>query len=146
MPIQHPVGAGTILLCDYGLGGFREPEMTKRRPAVVISPRLPHRDNLCAVVPLSGSEPARPVLYVVRLELACPLPEPFAQSVWWAKCDMIATVGFRRLDLFRTGRDQHGKRRYLQPKLPSTDFARVQVGVLHGLGLGNLISPDFGLN
>jgi mRNA interferase MazF len=140
MPIQYPVGPGTILLCDYSMGGFRDPEMVKRRPAIVVSPRLPHRnDLLCAVVPLSGSEPVRPVDYVVRLELAAPLPHPFPQSVWWAKCDMIATVGFQRLDLFRTERDQSGKRKYIHPKLSPEDLERVQGGILHGLGLGKWI-------
>jgi uncharacterized protein YifN (PemK superfamily) len=47
MGIKYPVGIGTILLCDYSRGGFQPPEMVKKRPAVVISPRLPHRDGLC---------------------------------------------------------------------------------------------------
>jgi len=34
-----------------------------------------------------------------------PLPEPFSYSVAWAKCDMLATVAFDRLDLLRTERD-----------------------------------------
>lgn len=138
MAIRYPVRPGTILLCDYSLGGFREPEMVKRRPAVVVSPRLPHRDELCTVVPLSGSEPDRPLAYVIRVELSAPLPEPFEQSVWWAKCDMLATVAFRRLDLFRTGRDQEGKRKYLHPLLPESDLMRVRQGVLHALGIGHL--------
>ena len=71
--------------------------MVKRRPAIVISPRLPHRDGLCTVVPLSGTAPARNVDYVVKLDLEAPLPEPFGQRVWWVKCDMIATVTFERL-------------------------------------------------
>jgi hypothetical protein len=75
------------------------------------------------------------VQYVVRLEFFEPLPPPFEQSIWWAKCDMIATVGFERLDLFRTGRDQDGKRKYLQPKVVSTDAERVRAGVLAALGI-----------
>lgn len=49
MAIRFPVSPGTILLCDYATG-FRAPEMVKRRPAVVISPHLRHRDRLCSVV------------------------------------------------------------------------------------------------
>lgn len=141
MSIQFAVGPGTILLCDYSRGGFQGPEMVKRRPAVVISPRLPYRDGLCAVVPLSGSAPTHAVNYVVRLEFSQALPEPFEQRVWWAKCDMIATVAFARLDLFRSGRDQ-GRRRYFHPKLTGTDFGRVRAGVLYGLGFGNLTLSD----
>jgi mRNA interferase MazF len=74
--------------------------------------------------------------YVVRIELSQALPEPFGETVWWAKCDMIATVGFHRLDLFGTNRDQNGKRKYLHPMLSAAEFASVQDAVLAGLGLG----------
>jgi hypothetical protein len=53
------------------------------------------------------------------------------RAVAWAKCDMLATVGFERLDLFHTARDQYGKRRYLHPKLTGADLERVKSGVLH---------------
>ena len=135
MPIQFPVAPGTVLLCDYDTG-FRPPEMTKRRPVVVISPRLPHRDGLCTVVPLSGSPPLRELPYQCRLNLAEPLPPPFSYSVWWVKCDMLATVGFGRLDLFRTARDQTGRRKYVHPKVSPEDLARVRACVLSALGMG----------
>jgi mRNA interferase MazF len=134
MAIQVAVGPGTILLCDYSLGGFLEPEMVKRRPAIVLSPRLPFRDGLCSVVPLSSSPPSRLVDYVVQLTLPT-LPAPFEEPVCWAKCDMVATVGFKRLDLFRTGRDQLGKRKYIHPVLAAEDLERVRQGVLAALGL-----------
>lgn len=135
MAIQFAVGPGTILLCDYSLGGFRAPEMVKRRPAIVISPRLPFRDGLCSIVPLSSSPPTHLVDYVVHIALPKPLPDPFDQQVCWAKCDMIATVAFERLDLFRTKRDQSGKRKYLHPVLGAEDLDRVRQGVLAALGL-----------
>lgn len=53
----------------------------------------------------------------------------------WAKCDMIATVGFDRLDLLRTGRDNHGRRKYLHPRISEADFERVINGVMSALGL-----------
>ena len=137
MPLRYPVTPGTLLLCDYGLGGFREPEMVKRRPSVVISPRLPHRDGLCAVVPLSATEPTHNVPYVVRIELSEELPEPFSLKICWAKCDMVATVAFARLDLFRTDRE-HGARRYLTPKVGTANFDAIMQGVLHGLGMNHL--------
>lgn len=137
MAIQYPVAPGTILLCNYDTG-FREPEMIKRRPAVVISPRLPYRDQLCAVVPLSTTPPLKEVLYQCRIVPPVPLPPPFDASAFWAKADMAATVAFHRLDLFRTDRDQTGKRRYLHPKLSTEDMQRVQCCLLHSLGLGGL--------
>jgi mRNA interferase MazF len=113
--------------------------MVKRRPVVVISARLPYRDHLCTVVPLSGSPPAHDVSYQCRIELAEALPPPFEERVCWAKADMLATVGFGRLDLFRTDRDRvSGRRRYLHPKLAEDDLKRVLACVVHALGLPRL--------
>jgi uncharacterized protein YifN (PemK superfamily) len=70
--------------------------------------------------------------------MTAPLPVPFDYAVVWAKCDMIATVSFDRLDLFRTGRDQTGKRRYLQPRLPEDKLRRVRRGILFALGIKGL--------
>jgi mRNA interferase MazF len=135
MALKFPVSPRTVLLCDYDKGGFKPPEMVKRRPALVVSPRLPQRDGLCAVVPLSGTEPDRELPYVVRLEFWRALPHPFPQRIWWAKCDMIATVSFERLDLFRTVRGDGGLRQYLQPKLDEGQFEAVKHGILAGLGI-----------
>jgi len=122
---------------------FQPPEMVKARPAIVISPRLPHRDGLCTVVPISSDAGEHDVEYVVRLEFKPPLPEPYSYAVAWAKCDMLATVSFNRLDLFRTARDQYGKRMYLHPKLPASDLDRVIAGVLFALGMGHLtLTPE----
>ncbi len=140
MPIQFPVARGTILLCDYSTG-FRPPEMVKRRPAVVISHRLPHRDGLATVVPLSTTPPQRPVPYVCEIVVSPPLPAPYNALVMWAKADMLATVGFDRLDLFRTGRDPGGRRRHLQPRLPPDDIARIEAAICHALGLPILTEP-----
>lgn len=137
MPIQFAPTPKTLVLCDFSLGGFRAPEMIKRRPAIIISPRLPHRDGLCTVVPISYTPPIREVAYVVRLDFERqPLPSPFDAPVAWVKCDMLATVCYDRLDLFRTGRDAQGKRKYLQLKLSDTDFERVRQGIMCALGWG----------
>jgi len=138
MGISYPVGPGTILRCDYSKGGFKPPEMVKARPAVVISPRLPHRSGLCTVVPISGDANEHPSAWDVQISFDPPLPDPFGLSTAWAKCDMLATVGFDRLDLFRTARDQYGKRKYLHCKVSDEDLERIRRGVLFALGLGNL--------
>ena len=110
------------------------PEMVKRRPAIVISPRLRHRDDLCTVVPLSTSGPEHAVPYVVRLDIPGKLPPPFARPVCWAKCDMIATVGLGRLNLFRTERDHTGKRKYLTPQIDEASFDKIKAAILTALG------------
>lgn len=137
MPISFPVARSTILLCDYSTG-FREPEMVKRRPVVVVSHRLPRRDGLCTVVPLSTTPPPVPGLaYVYELTLDPALPEPFGATTMWVKADMLATVSFSRLDLFRTARLPDGKRKYLHPKVPGEDMKAIERCICAALGIAH---------
>ena len=139
MPLKYAVSPRTILLCDYSMGGFRAPEMVKRRPAVVLVGRLPRRDYLHTVVPLSGTPSDERDKYHCKIEFDEPLPEPYAQRIWWMKADMIATVGFKRLELFRTARDQEGKRKYLTGlKVNEAQFHQIQIAVLHAIGMDKL--------
>jgi uncharacterized protein YifN (PemK superfamily) len=135
MAILYAPPAGSILLCNYETG-FIPPEMVKRRPCIVVSPRLAHRDGLCAVVPLSATAPKKEVPYQIRLDLD--LPPPWGLEPRWAKGDMISTVCFHRLDMFRTARDPiTGKRKYLQLKVKPEELEAVKVAILHGLGMGH---------
>lgn len=116
--------------------------MVKRRPVIVVSHRLPHRDHLCTVVPLSTTPPRAPnLLYVHELRLGQPLPKPFKALVMRVKADMMATVSFARLDMFRTGRDQAGKRKYLQPKVPAADMAAIERCICAALGISLTLAP-----
>ena len=136
MALQYPVSPKTVLLCDFDMGGFRPPEMVKRRPAVVLVGRLPRRDNLVTVVPLSGTPSDPRNEYHCRIELEQELPFPFAETVWWAKADMTVAVTMKRLDLFRTDRDQHGRRKYLSDlKVPDAAFEAIRAAVRRGFGL-----------
>jgi len=135
--LKYPVKPKTIVLCDYNAGGFRPPEMVKRRPAIVLVGSLPGRNNLHTVVPMSGTESDEYKKYHCKIELEEPLPEPFAEKVWWIKADMVSTVSLDRLDLFQTGRDQYGKRKYLT-NLRVTDhhFEIIKDTLRKALGLG----------
>lgn len=136
MALQYAVKPKTILLCDYNAGGFRPPEMVKRRPAVVLVGALPKRGKLLSVVPLSGTPSSADVRYHCRLQLAQPLPAPFAETIWWVKADMVATVAFDRLDLFRTERDQYGRRKYLTDlRVSDEQFAQIREAVRRALDL-----------
>src|ERR1051326_5865517 len=116
-------------------------EMVKRRPVVVVSPRLPYRDSLCTVVPLSTSPPTRTVAYQCELTLSEPLPGRWGETTtMWAKADMLATVCFDRLDFFQTKRDQQGQRKYLHPKVNPDQLKLIHSAILHALGLGSLTS------
>ena len=134
MPIKFDLPPRTILLCDYGMGGFRPPEMVKRRPVVIVSPRLRHRSGLVAVVPLSRTAPDRPSDHHCQVTMPYPLPG-FPEVACWVKADMVATVGFERLDMFRTDRDQSGKRKYLSPRISEEDFERIKASIRAALGL-----------
>ena len=140
MGLKYPPVPGTVVVCNYATG-FRPPEMVKTRLAVVVSPRLPYRDGLCTVVPLS-TKPARSgIRYQCKVELPFSPPPPFDGTLKWAKCDMLATLAHHRMNLPGTGRDPiSGKRKYLKIVLPDDQMERIRAAILHALGLESLIS------
>ena len=122
MSIKYTPQNGSILICDYD--GI-VPEMVKRRPVVVIASVSP---RLCMVVPLSTTPPNAPKPWVIQIELDEPLPFPYLSTTCWAKCDMVSSVAFDRLNLFRDGKDA-GKRIYLERKVSSATLAAIRSGV-----------------
>lgn len=128
---------GQVLLCDYSTG-FKEPEMVKRRPAVVVSPRLRYRDRLCTVVPLSGTAPVKQQDYHCCIKMTPMLPTPWDSPAYWVKADLIATVSFQRLDLIRGPKGFQGKRKYINHKLSMEDLMRIRRCILHALGFSSL--------
>jgi uncharacterized protein YifN (PemK superfamily) len=137
MAIQHHPGLGVIVVCNFDQG-FRTPEMIKRRPTVIISPKISRRAGLCTVVPLSTTPPQPQMQYHCMLKIDPPLPPPWDVSDVWIKGDMVYSVGFHRLDLIRIGRDCSGKRVYRTEPLPQEDIQRIRACVLCSLGLAAL--------
>jgi len=133
MAIQFHPEQGTILACDFD--GFKAPEMIKRRPVVVISPRLRNRGNLCCIVPLSTTPPNDVAPYHFKLHVTPTLPAPYNADFHWVKADMLYTVSFERLFLLHNGKDANGKRIYDVRVIDKTDLLKIQQCVLHGLGL-----------
>lgn len=137
MPIrEHPL-IGTMLLCDFN-AGFKEPEMIKRRPCVVISPKIAARPLLCTVVALSTEPPSRVMPYHQQIDLQPELPEPWESNGVWVKGDMVNAVGFHRLDFFRIGKDARGKRQYLYSPLTNDNIKIIRSCVLKAIGLSTL--------
>ncbi len=128
----HPK-PGMVLICDFTTG-FKSPEMVKRRPVVVISPRPRRKTQLCIVVPLSSTTP-NPVEHHHHCLEAASLPGQLATVQTWAKCDMLATVSLDRLDRVKMGRDVKGKRLYANHSVTDKDFKAIQQAVLAALGL-----------
>lgn len=130
--LMHPE-PGTILICDFI--GLSEPEMVKRRPVVVISPRLRRRDNLCTVVPLSTTEPRPIEAYHFKLHTTPVLPKPFDSPFHWVKGDMLYTFSFKRFFLPHNGKNATGKRQYVICIVDPTDLIKIRQCVLTGLGI-----------
>lgn len=128
----HP-NPGTLLICDFDTG-FRPPEMVKKRPVVVISPRFRRKRALYTVVPLSTTVPDPVEAFHHRMD-ARSLPGGLATRETWAKCDMIATVSLERLDRVLIGRDPAGKRIYVADPVAADDLAAIRRGVMIALGL-----------
>ncbi len=134
MPIRYAPTPGLVVICDYSKG-FKKPEMVKERLGVVVSKRLPHRDGLCTVVPLSTSPSRSGVKYQCKVELPIEAPDPYPGKIKWAKADMLATVGYHRLELPYSKRDPNtGRRKYIQIKLPAQELEKIQIAMLFALG------------
>lgn len=136
MALQFHPHQGTIVICDFH--GFVTPEMVKRRPAVVISPRLRRREGLCTIVPLSTTPPDPMAPYHTKLHVAPPLPKPYDAKFHWVKGDMLYTVSLDRLNLPFEGKDASGKRKYDARVIDAADLLKIQECVLHALGLTRL--------
>ena len=63
------------------------------------------------------------------------LPEPYEGATKWVKADMLATVGFYRLEPLFREKGQDGKRRYIFPKVSDDDLAAIQECLMQALGL-----------
>lgn len=118
-------------MCDFS--GFKEPEMNKVRPVIVTSPRLPNRSEIVAVVPISLTAPQKEIPFVVKLSKNYH-PMERDDLPCWAKCDMLLNIGRFRLDGFKIGR-----RQWECPQASGPDLDAVRRGVLHALGLLDLI-------
>lgn len=134
MPITFYPKQGTVLICDYS--GFVAPEMIKKRPVVVVSPRLRRQQQLFTVIPLSTSKPTFIEHHHHKLNLMS-LPNGLNQKETWAKCDMIARVSGARLDRVRV-RAPNGKRIYVDHTILPEDLQAIMRGILYPLGLHHL--------
>jgi len=135
MAITYHPDRGSILVCDFR--GFCPPEMTKRRPVIVISPEMKTRPGLCTVVALSTTPPSVITPYHCKLIINPPLPYPYSSPFQWLKGDMVYSVSFQRLDFLRVGKDKNGKRIYDIRVLNKADMETVQRCVLSAMGIHN---------
>jgi mRNA interferase MazF len=133
MAINFHPAIGTIVACDFN--GLNTPEMTKRRPVIIISPRFRNRDSLCTIVPISTTPPSKVMPYHYKLILDPPLPKPYNNPICWVKGDMIYTLATERMHMLFIGKDENGKRIYDNRIVEACDLIKIQKCILHGLGL-----------
>ena len=126
----HPE-RGTILICDFSQ--FKAPEMTKRRPVVVLSDKINGRPELCTIVCLSTTEPKPIMPYHYKFELDPPLPFPYDSHFQWVKGDMVYSLSFFRFSLPRFGKNGDGKREYDIRVLDGEIMTNIERCVLSGM-------------
>ena len=123
---------GTVVMCNFD--GFREPEMVKTRPVVVLSPKRRRKGGgkaLYTVVPLSTVKPDRIEPYHHQMDpQSVPASQRSSGKESWAKCDMVNTVSSDRLTVpVSSG----GIREVVTAT--SADFEAIRQGVVIALGL-----------
>jgi mRNA interferase MazF len=133
---EHPA-RGSVVTVDYS-SGFKPPEMVKRRLAIVLSPKIAARPNLCTVVPLSLAPPMPAMPYHAAIRIPFELSEHWGDHERWIKGDMINAVALHRIDLIRLGKNRDGKRIYQMQVLPKDLLMVAQKCVLHGIGMSTL--------
>jgi len=107
--------------------------MVKRRLAIIISPKLKRRHALTTVIPLSKTEPAPVQEWHVRVDLD--VPEPWGPGPRWAKCDMLATVCYDRLNLPYSKHRVTGSRLFHQIELDAETVVRLRRAAAAALGI-----------
>ena len=135
MPIQFPVPPGTILRCNFHT--FKEPEMTKSRPVIVLSPLIQaHSRSTLLVAPLSTKEPNPCLNYHLKVTLpGTAIPKDLLRQCW-LKGDMVYSLCLSRLDFYHFDRDKiTGKRVYYKDKFTGEDLFNIRKAIMHAIGL-----------
>lgn len=133
---QHPAGLrfepapGQLLVCNFSLG-FREPEIVKIRPVIVVSPKQHERRKVFTVVPISSQPPTKIKPYHLKLPNRTVPSKKY--EVAWVKGDLVQTVALHRLDRFKVGRDH-----YTAPCISAELLRDVRRCVLHATGMAPL--------
>lgn len=119
--------------CDFSK--FSAPEMTKKRPVLVLSP-IPRnsRKKTCIIAALSTTEPNPVQNYHMKLTINGVLPQNVT-SECWLKGDMIYSVSYERLTMYWTHKTEEGKRKYWTYALPLEHLIQARKTVAKAIGL-----------
>lgn len=118
--------------------------MVKKRPVIVVSHKFQTTRpevSVCTVVPISTVRPTRIERWHHRLaEDSIPVPLREMGKESWAKCDLVVSVAFHRLDKVRSARID-GVRTWIQHTVTSEDLQSIQRCLLYVLNMQHLIDP-----
>ncbi len=132
---------GMVLMCNFGpdplslpdagvhIGPLSvQPEITKLRQSVIISPRPRRHSGTCIVVPFSTvpPDPAEPFHHCI---VAGTYPFFDLTRDSWAKADLAMAVSYRRLDRVRVNG------RFESPSLRGPDFDAIKAALRYALAL-----------
>jgi len=134
MAINFHPARGAILVCDFNM--LQTPEITKRRPVVVISHNTKQCTNLCTVVPITTTPPKKMMAYHHKLFFEPTMPE-YDNEFGWVLGNMVYTLSFQRLHLLKLGKDANGNRIYDNRVISEHDLNAVIECVKLGIGIGN---------
>lgn len=135
MALTFSPARGMVLMCDFNTC-FAPPEMTKKRPVIIVGEEMRGRIGTCLVVPTSTTAPDPVTGFHVQLDPQS-LPSRLRGQHSWAKCDMVTTVARWRLDRVMNSK-VNGRRQYVAHTVTASDLIAVQKGVLNALGLGSV--------
>jgi uncharacterized protein YifN (PemK superfamily) len=129
MPISFVPRRGLILLCDFDLASVH-PEMSKRRRAVIISPRSYNRRHgqgpgRCLVVPFSATPPK--IMRPTYVHFPFGLYQSLTKETW-ACCDSVTSVSHNRLETLWSAPGAP-----LEERLSETDILRITIGIRHAM-------------
>lgn len=122
----YPPDRCSIVICDFN--GFTPPEMVKRRPVIVLSPRIKIRPDLCVVVCLSTTDQNPVLSFHQQIVLSPCLPPPYDSAKMWVKGDMVYSVSIQRLSW--PYRKVNDSRKYIIQKLPIDQMKIVESCVM----------------
>lgn len=139
MGLSYHPKPGTIVMCDFTTG-FSRPEMVKRRPVLIISPKMKRGSDLCTVVAISSAAPEPVEKWHYQLpKPSMPQRKTFQRRTSWVKADMIYRVSFDRLNRIQLDRKKgSSKRAYFDQRLGREQMADIYGCVLHALNLSHL--------
>ena len=114
-----------MLICNFS--GAVAPEIGKRRPVVVITPRHITRSRLVTVVPLSTTPPDPVREYHYKLGRVLYLDRSHES---WAKCDLVMSVSLDRLSRIRASAGH-----YTAGSVHEEDLRRIRIAAARSFGI-----------